>query len=175
MLPFLYFVAACVGHASNEIAEGETVEEILAHLSAQFCGCTHVYGNIRIRMSGLAPGVTLNESHFEIFYHLEQISGALLIDNIPETTRIVLPNLRIIRGEELLGGLYAVAVVNSSVGAIVMPKLTEISLGNVIVEDQPICNWALVNWPDILDNGRMTAPSFDMCVFDGNILFNCMP
>lgn len=157
---------ACLGHASSEWAQGSTVAEILGNLALQFCGCTHVYGSICIRMRGLTMNTAsnLSENDFNFFYHLEQISGALFLDGFPETTRIILPNLRIIRGREL-NGSYAVTVRNMSVGEIIFPKLTEISRGSVLI-DQPahnaLCNWAQVNWLDIIDDG-IIVHSFQNC------------
>lgn len=114
---------------------------------------------------------SLNESDFSFFYHLEQISGKLLLNEIPATTRIVLPNLRIIRGEEILGAARdnnTLAIINVNAREIILPKLTEITRGDVLIIqplDNPICNWARVNWGDILDNGNIIN-SFQECVFE---------
>lgn len=156
---------ACAGQDSVEFTIGSTVEEILGNLSAQFCGCTHVYGNIRISMEGLSTDRILNETDFSLFYHLEQISGAFFLEGIVETTRIILPNLRIIRGQELELGNYSVVLRNVSVHEIILPKLTEVSQGSVLIEqpfNYPICNWAQVEWLDIIDNGGIVH-SFQDC------------
>ena len=144
---------------------GESVEDILSGLRTQFCGCTHVYGNIRISMTGLNGNLTEND--FNFFYHLEQISGALVLNGIPETTLIILPNLRIIRGQELFGDFDSSVILrNINSSAIIFPKLTEISRGGIFVDqpvDYPLCSLALINWRDILDDGEISAPRLKLC------------
>ena len=155
---------ACLGHGSD-LGIGESVEDILMGLRTQFCGCTHVYGNIRISMTGLNGNLTEND--FNFFYHLEQISGALVLNGIPETTLIILPNLRIIRGQELFGDFDSSVILrNINSGAIIFPKLTEISRGGIFVDqpvDYPLCSLALINWRDILDDGEISAPRLELC------------
>lgn len=165
---------ACVGHSLTEIAMGSTVGEILGNLSAQFCGCTHVYGNIGISMEGLSVNRMLDENDFNVFYYLEQITGAFSLNGIPETTKIILPNLRIVRGHELLEGSYAMIMRNVDVSQIILPNLTEISQGSVFVEhssSKPICNWASVNWPAIIDNGDITNPFIRNCRLEGTTIY----
>ena len=154
----------CAGHRDNVAAAGETVEEILQNLNDQFCGCTHVSGRIRIDMVDLTPNVSIpfTEDSFNFFYHLEQIYGTLFLGNIPTITSILFPNLRIIRGEELLGSsTFSVSLTNVNAGEVLFPKLTEISRGDVQVTGNPLCNMAVINWPDIIDNGEITA--FSSC------------
>lgn len=155
---------ACVGQNLTESSMGSTVEEVLGSLSAQFCGCTSVYGSVVISLDGLTSSWVLNETDFNFLYHLEQISGALIFNGIPETTRIILPNLRIIRGQGRVGDVVSLYLVNASVGEIIIPKLTEISQGSVFLEqppEYPICNWANVNWEDIIDNGTIVESFVD--------------
>lgn len=148
---------ACVGHASDEVESGVSAEEILMNLHTRFCGCTHVSGNIRINMDNSASRA-LNETDFDFFYHLEQVSGAILFRDIPITSRIILPNLRLIRGQELLGGEYALSLTNVYIDEFLLPKLTEITRGNVQLNQQEgagvyprVCSFARVNWFDIID------------------------
>lgn len=82
-----------------------------------------------------------------------------MLNNIPQITRIILPNLRIIRGRELVleSGLFIVSV---NATEIILPKLTEISEGGITIiatPENPLCNLALVNWADIVDNGRINV------------------
>ncbi len=161
----------CEGHDDDEFAEGSTIEEILNSLHAEFCGCTTVSGNIHIDMRGLSglsspspspspspTNLSLSEDNFNSLYHLEQISGTFSLRDIPRIAdRIILPNLRLIRGYELLSG-YAMVVQNIDVNELILPKLTEISQGSVLVDqpsDKRLCNLARVDWFDIIDNGTI--------------------
>ena len=145
----------CIGHVEGSLDSGDTAAQVFNNLRARFCGCTHVSGNIRISLLG-ASGI-LDENDFDIFFHLEQISGALYLDNIPVRGKILFPNLRLIRGNELEGGMYAIVIRNISVDEILFPKLTEITRGGVFVEQMngvKLCNLLRVDWNNILDNGN---------------------
>ena len=137
------------------------MEEILTNLHNQFCGCTHVKGSIQICMIGLDDYTNLTEDSFNFLYHVEEISGVLWFQNIPTVERIVFPNLRIIRGEELIstaeGRGLALVLLNTRIGAIVLPKLTEVTRGDVQLQNttSSMCNYKTVNWDDITDNGRV--------------------
>lgn len=147
---------ACVGQNITGDSIGSTIEEVLGNLSTKFCGCTSVYGSIVFNMNGLTSSRVLNETDFNFLYHLEQISGSLIFSGIPQTTRIILPNLRIIRGQVRVGNVVSLYFENVNVGEIILPRLTEISQGSVFVDQpaqNPICNFANVNWNDIIDDG----------------------
>ena len=122
-------------------------------------------------MEGLTRDRNLDEDDFNFLYHLEQISGALLLNRIPVTTSIILPNLRIIRGQQLLEKSYAMIVRGVGTVSIILPELHEISRGSVLVDqssDNPLCNWITVNWHDIIDNGNITNSILQFCRFEGN-------
>jgi hypothetical protein len=160
----------CVGHTPTEVAIGLTVLDVLADLRSQFCGCTRVYGNIHINMMGLSISRNLDENDFNMLYYLEQITGSLSLVGIPETTRIILPNLQVIQGKELIERGHSVVIRDVNVGQIILPNLAEISQGNVLVEhssNRPLCNWASVNWLDILDNGNIINPLARNCIPEG--------
>jgi hypothetical protein len=137
-------------------------------------------------MEGLYVNRILNADDFSLFYHLEQISGSLFLSGIPETSQIIIPNLRIIRGLELEMNNSSILLKNLSVNEIVLPKLTEISRGNVLIEhpsDNPLynstfCSWAQVNWLDIIDDGEITIVtggmmnSFKNCGTEREALLN---
>ena len=136
------------------------MEEILANLNRQFCGCTHITGSMQINMVGNENYTNLTEDSFNFLYHVEEISGVLRFQDIPTVERIVLPNLRIIRGEELIPTLdrgLALVLLETRIGAIVLPKLTEVTRGDVRFENttSSMCNYKTVNWPDIIDNGQL--------------------
>jgi hypothetical protein len=164
LTPFLplFVGVACLGHSKTTFARGNTVETVLESLRDQFCGCTHVHGNIRVNMNGLSTSRNLTEDDFSIFYHLEQISGHLFLHKIPDTIRIILPNLRIIRGLETESN-FALVLLEVNSTAVIFPKLTEISRGGVMISDNPLCNMALVLWGDIIDGDGSITHSFSEC------------
>ena len=151
----------CVGHLIDIFAPGDTVEEILTNLHNQFCGCTHIIGSIQIDMFGHDGYTNLNEDSFNFLYHVEQISGVLRFQNIPTVDRIILPNLCIIRGDDLIptagGRGLALVLLETRIGAIVLPNLTEVTRGDVYFQNttSSMCNYKTVNWDDIIDNGRL--------------------
>ena len=149
---------SCIGHSLDFFEDGSSVDDVIENLFEQFCGCVHVTGNIRINMHGLEANLT--EESFNFFYHLEEITGAFLFHNIPTTSRIILPNLRLIRGRELFSfNRYALTVRNISVGEFILPKLTEISNGSVLIEqldNKRLCNVKRIKWQEIVDNGTIT-------------------
>ena len=137
------------------------MEEILTNLHNQFCGCTHVKGSIQIDMFGHADYTNLTEDSFNFLYHVEEISGVLRFQNIPTVERIILPNLHIIRGDDLIAtpeerGL-ALVLLNTHIGAIVLPNLMEVTQGDVRFQNTTsyMCNYRTVDWNDIIDNGRL--------------------
>ena len=151
----------CVGYSIDTFAPGETVEEILNSLHNQFCGCTHVTGSIEIDMFGNDNYTNLTEDSFNFLYHVEDISGVVRFQNIPTVERIVLPNLRMIRGDDLIetaeGRGLALVLLNTRIGAIVLPKLTEVTQGDVKFQSttSSMCNYRTVKWNDIIDNGQL--------------------
>ena len=151
----------CVGYATDFFAPGDTVEEILTNLHNQFCGCTHITGSIQIGMFGNADYTNLTEDSFNFLYHVEEISGVLRFQYIPTVERVVVPNLRIVRGDDLIptadGRGLALVLLETRIGAIVLPKLTEVTRGDVYFQNttSSMCNYKTVNWDDIIDNGRL--------------------
>ena len=137
------------------------MEEILANLHNQFCGCTHILGSIQINMFGHADYTNLTEDSFNFLYHVEEISGVLRFQNIPTVEHIVLPNLRIIHGNDLIetaeGRGLALVLLNTRIGAIMLPNLMEVTQGDVRFQNTTsyMCNYQTVDWNDIIDNGRL--------------------
>lgn len=138
--------------------QGTTVPEILTNLKNRFCGCTHISGSVLINMEATPPvGRELNATDFNFLYHTEQVSGSINLRGIPTTSRIIWPKLRLIRGEELLGYRYALAVLNSSLGEFILPALTQVTTGSVLFSNSgELCNHNTVNWTDILDDGNVS-------------------
>ena len=138
------------------------MDEVLVNLDERFCGCTHVTGSIQIKLNmfGNADYANLTEDSFNFLYHVEEISGVLRFQNIPQVSRIVLPNLRIIRGDEVIttsdGRNLALILLETRIGALVMPNLTEVTRGDVLFENtSSMCNYKTVNWNDIIDDGQL--------------------
>ena len=150
----------CSGYASNVLGGGESAEAALAEINSRFCGCTHVTGNIQLDFSNVTLDPS-NEDFFNAFYHLEVLEGFLRLQHIPSLDRLILPNLRLVRGEELLptaeGYQLAIVLFNSSVGELVLPELREVSHGDVMFRDtgHDMCNYKSVNWKDIIDGGEL--------------------
>ena len=108
-------------------------------------------------MFGNADYANLTEDSFNFLYHVQEISGVLRFQDIPPVSRIVLPNLRIIRGDEVIetsdGRNLALILLETRIGALVMPKLTEVTHGDVLFENtSSMCNYKTVNWDDIIDD-----------------------
>ncbi len=127
-------------------------------------------------MLNLLPEEELNEHNFSMFYHLKEISGILSFDAIPATNRIIFPNLRIVRGRELLSDRYSLVLVNVDIGEFILPKLTEITVGSVLVEKRNstrrLCNLKRVKWTDILDDGLFIDDTCTNATSDGMYIHN---
>ena len=149
----------CIGHTiGRNIEQGSTVSEILSNLRSRFCGCTHISGSVLINMENTPPKARhLNSSDFNFLYYVKEISGAVSFRSIPATSWIILPSLHLIRGEELLGDRYALVVLNSSIGEMILPRLTQIKVGDVLFSNSgELCNHNTINWPDIQDSGNVS-------------------
>ena len=98
-----------------------------------------------------------------MFSELQEVSEIVRFTNVPNTTSIILPNLRIIRGEELIAN-HALLVENSVIGSFILPRLTQISKGNAFFENTgTLCNYLSVRWPDILDNNGTLIDGAGTC------------
>ena len=116
------------------------MDEILAILRDCFCGCTHVTGSIQTNMFGDADYTNLIEDLFNFLYYVRKISGVLcFMQSIPPLSHIVLPNVRIIHGDDLITTSedcnLSLVQLETHIGALVMPKLTEVTCGNVWFEN----------------------------------------
>ena len=123
------------------------------------CGCVYINGDIDISLT--VDTTPLVESNFSFFYHIKEIRGFLYLQDIPEIERLSFPNLIIIRGESLNMG-FAIIVFNSKIGTLYMPKLTEITNGNVgfsdnMMNDPVACNVKNIDWEDILSDSSSTT------------------
>ena len=152
----MYYIImiVCLGHMGSDGARGSTVADILQDLHRDFCGCRTIDGNIRVVMSSSFPdlnNVSLTEANFTFFSEVTEITGYIFLQRIPTLTLLSFPKLRLIRGRQNISG-YALAIGLSSIMRLYMPKLTEITSGNVIFAQNtpPLCSAAAVNWTDII-------------------------
>ena len=127
-------------------------QEFLQLMSEEFCGCRMVEGSISINRPG---DEIYSSTDFEFLSSVEEIGDVLFIQNLDLTDNITLPNLRLIRGHNLLEfsappmGNPAVYIHNVT-GPVYLPKLTEITLGDVYIVTVSFCNHRGIMWEDIL-------------------------
>ena len=146
----------CLGHSTNRVSQsqGGTVSSILQNAYEQFCGCRYIQDNIVIKTASnlVDANQPLVEANFSFLYYVKEISGYLEFNNIPSIERLSLPNLIIIRGENLRSGRYSL-LVSGKIENLYMPNLTEISQGDVILGSSSLnsylCNTRSINWTDI--------------------------
>ncbi|XP_064389307.1 epidermal growth factor receptor-like isoform X3 [Halichondria panicea] len=155
-----------------------SIDEVLEGLRERFCGCIHIRGSVLISMRNFNAMRQLNSDDFNMFYRLEQVSGAVQFLGIPDTSDIILPNLRIIRAEELVVGQFSLLVQDSIIGRLILPKLTQITKGNVIFQNTgSLCNYLTVRWSDIIDGGGTlmdgTGTCSSMAAIDPALLPDC--
>ena len=143
----------CDGLRLQETVAGLSSKEIfLEVMSTMYCGCRVVDGSVNIirRLDE-----TYSSTDFEFLSSVEEIGDTLNIQNINVTDNITLPNLRLIRGHNLLTVLFplitnpALFIFNVT-APVYLPKLTEITLGDVYIMTVSSCNHRGVLWEDIL-------------------------
>ena len=163
----------CMGHSINNFAPGSTIRGVLDELHATFTNCTHIVGNIQIDLSsGEQTPPMLSEDDFSFLHSVEYISGVLRFQNIPAVPRVILPNLRLIRGEESVstsnGHEFVLIISNVEIGALLLPELREISRGDVLFHNSGgLCNYKTVNWLDILSDGELVEQNACNLLPDG--------
>jgi hypothetical protein len=171
----------CIGHNNMKPnAEGGNVADILKDAHDQFCGCRYIHGNLYINILPTFDGASepLVEGNFSFLYHIKEISGFLALTGIPPIPRLSLPNLRVIRGITTLpvsNKDYSLAVLGK-IYSLYMPKLTEISTGDVILRGDPstpsLCNVNSINWNDIISSSS-TIPTITPMGCTPNDVLNC--
>ena len=152
---FFLIETICLGHSASRESQssGNSVSEILQHAREQFCGCRYIRDNVVISTGSNLPDANgpLVEANFSFLYHVREISGYLELNSIPPIARLSLPNLRLIRGENIRSNRYSL-VVSGKIDNLYMPNLTEITRGDVIIlgsSSEPyLCNTKSINWND---------------------------
>ena len=134
------------------LASPQTKEQFLQAMSDEFCGCRIVDGSVNINRPG---NEIYNSTDFEFLSSVEEIGDTLFIQNLNLTDHITLPNLRLIRGRNLLEFLVEprgnpAIFISNVTGPVYLPKLTEITLGDVYILTVSFCNHRGVLWEDIL-------------------------
>ena len=132
----------------------EPKEEFLQAMSNEFCGCRIIDGSININRPGDDHEV-YSLTDFKFLSSVEEIGDTLFIQNLNLTDNITLPNLRLIRGRNLLDFRVAprgnpALYIHNVTGPVYLPKLTEITLGDVYIQTVSFCNHRGVLWEDIL-------------------------
>ena len=127
-------------------------QEFLELMSEEFCGCRIVEGSISISRPG---DEVYSSTDFEFLSSVEEIGDTLAIRNLNLTDNITLPNLRLIRGCNLLEFIVEpmgnpALYIHNVTGPVYLPQLTEITLGDVYIQTVSFCNHRGVLWEDIL-------------------------
>ncbi|XP_065888561.1 melanoma receptor tyrosine-protein kinase-like [Dysidea avara] len=148
-------------------------------MSNEFCGCRVVDGSVNIIEKPMNE--TYSSTDFEFLSSVEEIGDTLFIQNINVTDNITLPNLRLIRGRNLIEYLIpptgnpAVVILNVT-APVYLPNLTEITLGDVYIVTVSSCNHRGVLWEDILTdpNSQYQDIGNDHCPSNTDIIAsNC--
>ena len=135
------------------VSTSNSKEEYLQELSDRFCGCRVVDQSINIFDRPLDQ--IYNSADFEFLSGVEEIGDTLFIRNINVADNITIPNLRLIRGRNLVDFLLSPAgsvalFIQNTTAPLYLPKLTEITIGDVYIVTVSSCNHRGVLWEDIL-------------------------
>ena len=150
----LYILELCDGFSLKSfIGATATKEEFLQLMSEEFCGCRIVDGSINIFNRPVDE--IYSSTDFEFLSSVEEIGDTLLIGSLNLIDNITMPNLRLIRGRNLLEFIVEprgnpALYVHKVTGSVYLPKLTEITLGDVYIQTVSFCNHRGVLWEDIL-------------------------
>ena len=148
----MYTLELCDGLGVRSFIGAQSKEQFLQLMSDEFCGCRIVDGSVNIN----TPADEIYSStDFEFLSSVEEIGDTLFIQNLNLTDHITLPNLRLIRGRNLLEYLVApngnpAVFISNVTRPVYLPKLTEITLGDVYILTVSFCNHRGVLWEDIL-------------------------
>ena len=170
----------CPGHAPEMFASGRTVQEILDDLRSTFCGCKQIGGSVNVFFPPVpADGNNLTEDDFNFLYHLEEVGGGVSFFNVPAIDRLTLPHLVLIRGNNLpynslVPSGFALSLVNSQVDKFILPKLVEITMGSMQLNNSTWCGYYTVNWADIFETGSVhLLPDSDELNFADELNSSC--
>lgn len=119
----------------------------------KFRHCTVIEGNIHILLMVELKNITKEELEKIRFVNLREITGYLLIfqAKLFKSLGFFFPELRIIRGRELVHDYSLVVLQNERMEELGLSKLTEISRGGVrILFNYQLCFVHTINWSEII-------------------------
>ena len=180
---YLYVVLLteyCPGQEPGRFGAGSTVQAILADLRNTFCGCKQIGGSVNVFFPSMpTDNYNLTEDDFSFLYHLEEVGGGVTFINVPSIDRLTLPNLVLIRGNNLpssslVANGFALSLVNSTVDRFVLPRLVEITVGSMQLYNSTWCGYYTVNWEDIFEAGSVhLLPNNDELNFTNELSMRC--
>ena len=151
-----------------------TKEDYLQGLSDLFCGCKVIDRSINIFNRPFDQ--VYSSADFEFLSSVEEIGDILYIENINIVDNITLPNLRLIRGRNLEEYIISprgnpALFIRNVTAPVYLPKLTEITLGDVYIVTVSSCNHRGVLWEDILTdpNSQYQDIGNDHCPSKSNL------
>ena len=156
------------------LAGAESKERFLESMRNEFCGCKVVDGSVNILSRPMKE--MYDSTDFEFLSSVEEIGGTLNIQNINIIDNITLPNLLLIRGRNLLNFVEQptgnpALLIHNVTAPVYLPKLTEITLGDVYIVTVSSCNHRGVLWEDILTdpNSQYQDIGNDHCPSKSNL------
>ena len=156
------------------------MQAILADLRNTFCGCKRIGGSVNVFFPSMpTDNYNLTDEDFNFLYHLEEVGGGVTFINVPPIDRLTLPNLVLIRGNNLPSSSlvtngFALSLVNSTVDRFVFPKLVEITVGSMQLYNSTWCGYYTVNWEDIFEAGSVhLLPNNDELNFTNELSMSC--
>jgi len=128
-----------------------------------YCGCKFITRGLVINLAN-NNNLIFREEDFNFLYYLQEINYYLFLNNLNVYgSRIIFPNLRIIRGKAAfyLNHKHRITLRASNVNAseLLFPRLTEITRGGVHIYGNPqlIPNLRGVLWNDIINQTQFVV------------------
>uniref|UniRef100_A0A665VA60 Receptor protein-tyrosine kinase n=1 Tax=Echeneis naucrates TaxID=173247 RepID=A0A665VA60_ECHNA len=155
----LFCPSVCQG-TSNQLTLLGTRENHYDIMVRMFSNCTVVLENLEITF-------TLEHHDLSFLQSIQEVSGYVLIA-MNEVATIPLVNLKLIRGQNLYEGRYALLVMSNYNRNLSSPTLnyTKVLIGGLKVTHNPLlCNIETIQWGDIMDKTKDPSMFFRMDTF----------
>uniref|UniRef100_A0A7N6AFC5 Receptor protein-tyrosine kinase n=1 Tax=Anabas testudineus TaxID=64144 RepID=A0A7N6AFC5_ANATE len=138
-----------------------------------------MYSNCSVVLDNLEVTYTMEHQDLSFLQSIEEVGGYVMIA-MNEAATVPLVNLRLIRGQNLYEGQYALLVISnynrnlssttlnytSGLKQLQLSSLTEILKGGVKISHNPLlCNTETIQWWDILDKASNPRIEFKMDAF----------